>query len=399
MVTNKIELFNENTIILSENEKLNITITTRYPHTDFLSLENVFKKASDYFEGVDNVIKYIGNELSYDIDTIIVNSRNFGDYNFSAISNRLKDSLSDIDYKSIEHNIYDKDFKVLIKDYKSSQSAELFKNDISMKYIKYFNPRINSNSNYIIEGDFNKENFNDFRNNILKNIIPDNPIKQLRIYPHSNNDIMLTIRDVSENNTVKSEIDICKFGKINNKIFTIESNINIDNIIDVISDYTYENFNEDKGFTEFTEKFLEELHKKGYSDEYTYMFIKLTGEDIEFFDNFGKSIGEFINISKKESISIDVTGSLDFGNLTIEYSPDYKDITLNEGGYEVILKENINNDDNIDLSLITNKAQDDGKIEKLFSNILNEIENNINYDCIINENNITKVNEIKEPEL
>lgn len=366
MVTNKIEFFNENNIILSENEKLNIVITTRYPHTDFSSLENVFKKASDYFEGVGNVIKHIGNELSYDIDTISVNSRDFGDYNFSAISKSLKDSLSDIDYKSIEHNIYEKDFKVLINDYKSSQSVEIFKDDISMKYIKYFNPRINSNSNYIIEGDFNRENFNDFRNNILKNIIPDNSIKQLRIYPHSNDDIMLTIRDVSENNTVKSEIDICKFGKINNKIFTIESNINIDNIIDVISDYTYENFNEDKGFTEFTEKFLEELHKKGYSDEYTYMFIKLTGEDIEFFDNFGKSIGEFINISKKESISIDVAGSFDFGNLTIEYSPDYKDITLNEGGYEVILKENINNDDNIDLSLITNKAQDDGKIEKLF---------------------------------
>lgn len=398
MVTNKIELFNENTIILSENEKLNITITTRYPHTDFLSLENVFKKASDYFEGVDNVIKYVGKKLSYDIDTISVNSRNFGNYNFSAISKRLKDSLSDIDYKSIEHNIYEKDFKVLINDYKSSQSVELFKDDISMKYIKYFNPRINSNSNYIIEGDFNRENFNDFRNNILKNIIPGNPIKQLRIYPHSNDDIMLTIRDVSENNTVKSEIDICKFGKINNKIFTIESNINIDNIIDVISDYTYENFNEDKGFTEFTEKFLEELHKKGYSDEYTYMFIKLTGEDMEFFDNFGESIGELINISKKDSISIDVTGSLDFGNFTIEYSPDYKDITLNDGGYEIILKENINAG-NINLSLITDKTNDNGKIEKLFSDILNKIEENINYDCIIDGNNITKVNGIKEPEL
>ena len=44
MVTNKIELFNENNIILSENEKLNIGITARYPHIDFLSLENIFKK-------------------------------------------------------------------------------------------------------------------------------------------------------------------------------------------------------------------------------------------------------------------------------------------------------------------------------------------------------------------
>lgn len=398
MVTNKIELFNENTVILSENEKLNITITTKYPHTDFSSLENVFKKTSDYFEGVNNVIKHIGNELSYDIDTITVTSRDYEKYDFSAISKRLKDSLSDTDYRSIEHNIYDKDFKVLITDYKSSQSVELFKDDTSMKYIKYSNPRITSNSNYIIEGDFNKEKFEDFRN-IVKNIIPDNPIKQLRIYPHSNDETMLTVSDTSENNIVKSEIDICKFGKINNKIFTIDSNINIDNVIDVISDYTYENFNEDKGFTEFTEKFLEDIHKKGYSDEYTYMFVKLTGEDMEFFDNFGKSIGELIDISKKESIAIDVAGSLDFGNFTVEYCPEYKDITVNDSGYEVILKENINNADNIDLSVITNKTKDNGEIEKLFSDILNEIEENSNYECIINGENITKINEIKEPEL
>lgn len=398
MVTNKIELFNENTVILSENEKLNITITTKYPHTDFSSLENVFKKTSDYFEGVNNVIKHIGNELSYDIDTIRVNSRDYEKYDFSAISKGLKDSLSDTDYRSIEHNIYDKDFKVLITDYKSSQSVELFKDDMSMKYIKYSNPRITSNSNYIIEGDFNKEKFEDFRN-IVKNIIPDNPIKQLRIYPHSNDETMLTVSDTSENNIVKSEIDICKFGEINNKIFTIDSNINIDTVIDVISDYTYENFNEDKGFTEFTEKFLEDIHKKGYSDEYTYMFVKLTGEDVEFFDNFGKSIGEFIDISKKESIAIDVTGSLDFGNFTVEYCPEYKDITVNDSGYEVILKENINNADNIDLSVITNKTKDNGEIEKLFSDILNEIEENSNYECIINGENITKINEIKEPEL
>lgn len=398
MVTNKIELLNENTVILSESEKLNITITTRYPHTDFSSLENVFKKTSDYFEGVNNIIKHIGNELSYDIDTITVTSRDYEKYDFSAISKRLKDSLSDTDYRSIEHNIYDKDFKVLITDYKSSQSVELFKDDTSMKYIKYSNPRITSNSNYIIEGDFNKEKFEDFRN-IVKNIIPDNPIKQLRIYPHSNDETMLTVSDTSENNIVKSEIDICKFGEINNKIFTIDSNINIDNVIDVISDYTYENFNEDKGFTEFTEKFLEDIHKKGYSDEYTYMFVKLTGEDMEFFDNFGKSIGELIDISKKESIAIDVTGSLDFGNFTVEYCPEYKDITVNDSGYEVILKENINNADNIDLSVITNKAKDNGEIEKLFSDILNEIEENSNYECIINGENVTKVNEIKEPEL
>lgn len=398
MVTNKIELFNENTVILSENEKLNITITTKYPHTDFSSLENVFKKTSDYFEGVNNVIKHIGNELSYDIDTITVTSRDYDNYDFLVISKNLKDLLSDTDYRSIEHNIYDKDFKVLITDYKSSQSVELFKDDTSMKYIKYSNPRITSNSNYIIEGDFNKEKFEDFRN-IVKNIIPDNPIKQLRIYPHSNDETMLTISDTSENNIVKSEIDICKFGKINNKIFTIDSNINIDNVIDVISDYTYENFNEDKGFTEFTEKFLEDIHKKGYSDEYTYMFVKLTGEDMEFFDNFGKSIGELIDISKKESIPIDVTGSLDFGNFTVEYCPEYKDITVNDSGYEVILKENINNVDNIDLSVITNKAKDNGEIEKLFSDILNEIEENSNYECIINGENVTKVNEIKEPEL
>lgn len=398
MVTNKIELFNENTVILSENEKLNITITTKYPHTDFSSLENVFKKTSDYFEGVNNVIKHIGNELSYDIDTISVNSRDYEKYDFSAISKGLKDSLSDTDYRSIEHNIYDKDFKVLITDYKSSQSVELFKDDMSMKYIKYSNPRITSNSNYIIEGDFNKEKFEDFRN-IVKNIIPDNPIKQLRIYLHSNDETMLTVSDTSENNIVKSEIDICKFGEINNKIFTIDSNINIDTVIDVISDYTYENFNEDKGFTEFTEKFLEDIHKKGYSDEYTYMFVKLTGEDVEFFDNFGKSIGELIDISKKESIAIDVTGSLDFGNFTVEYCPEYKDITVNDSGYEVILKENINNADNIDLSVITNKTKDNGEIEKLFSDILNEIEENSNYECIINGENITKINEIKEPEL
>ena len=398
MVTNKIELFNENTVILSENEKLNITITTKYPHTDFSSLENVFKKTSDYFEGVNNVIKHIGNELSYDIDTISVNSRDYEKYDFSAISKGLKDSLSDTDYRSIEHNIYDKDFKVLITDYKSSQSVELFKDDMSMKYIKYSNPRITSNSNYIIEDDFNKEKFEDFRN-IVKNIIPDNPIKQLRIYPHSNDETMLTVSDTSENNIVKSEIDICKFGEINNKIFTIDSNINIDTVIDVISDYTYENFNEDKGFTEFTEKFLEDIHKKGYSDEYTYMFVKLTGEDVEFFDNFGKSIGELIDISKKESIAIDVTGSLDFGNFTVEYCPEYKDITVNDSGYEVILKENINNADNIDLSVITNKTKDNGEIEKLFSDILNEIEENSNYECIINGENITKINEIKEPEL
>lgn len=398
MVTNKIELFNENTVILSENEKLNITITTKYPHTDFSSLENVFKKTSDYFEGVNNVIKHIGNELSYDIDTITVTSRDYDNYDFLVISKNLKDSLSDTDYRSIEHNIYDKDFKVLITDYKSSQSVELFKDDTSMKYIKYSNPRITSNSNYIIEGDFNKEKFEDFRN-IVKNIIPDNPIKQLRIYPHSNDETMLTVSDTSENNIVKSEIDICKFGKINNKIFTIDSNINIDNVIDVISDYTYENFNEDKGFTEFTEKFLEDIHKKGYSDEYTYMFVKLTGEDMEFFDNFGKSIGELIDISKKESIAIDVTGSLDFGNFTVEYCPEYKDITVNDSGYEVILKENINNADNIDLSVITNKTKDNGEIEKLFSDILNEIEEKSNYDCIIDGENVTKVNEIKEPEL
>lgn len=398
MVTNKIELFNENTVILSENEKLNITITTKYPHTDFSSLENVFKKTSDYFEGVNNVIKHIGNELSYDIDTITVTSRDYDNYDFLVISKNLKDSLSDTDYRSIEHNIYDKDFKVLITDYKSSQSVELFKDDTSMKYIKYSNPRITSNSNYIIEGDFNKEKFEDFRN-IVKNIIPDNPIKQLRIYPHSNDETMLTVSDTSENNIVKSEIDICKFGEINNKIFTIDSNINIDNVIDVISDYTYENFNEDKGFTEFTEKFLEDIHKKGYSDEYTYMFVKLTGEDMEFFDNFGKSIGELIDISKKESIAIDVTGSLDFGNFTVEYCPEYKDITVNDSGYEVILKKNINNADNIDLSVITNKAKDNGEIEKLFSDILNEIEENSNYECIINGENITKINEIKEPEL
>lgn len=100
MVTNKIELFNENTVILSENEKLNITITTKYPHTDFSSLENVFKKTSDYFEGVNNVIKHIGNELSYDIDTITVNSRDYEKYDFSVISKNLKDSLSDTDYRS-----------------------------------------------------------------------------------------------------------------------------------------------------------------------------------------------------------------------------------------------------------------------------------------------------------
>lgn len=398
MVTNKIELFNENTVILSENEKLNITITTKYPHTDFSSLENVFKKTSDYFEGVNNVIKHMGNELSYDIDTITVTSRDYEKYDFSAIFKRLKDSLSDTDYRSIEHNIYDKDFKVLITDYKSSQSVELFKDDTSMKYIKYSTPKITSNSNYIIEGDFNKEKFEDFRN-IVKNIIHDNPIKQLRIYPHSNDETMLTVSDTSENNIVKSEIDICKFGEINNKIFTIDSNINIDNVIDVISDYTYENFNEDKGFTEFTEKFLEDIHKKGYSDEYTYMFVKLTGEDMEFFDNFGKTVGELVNISKKESIAIDVTGSLDFGNFTVEYCPEYKDITVNDSGYEVILKENINNADNIDLSVITNKAKDNGEIEKLFSDILNEIEENSNYECIINGENVTKVNEIKEPEL
>ena len=184
-----------------------------------------------------------------------------------------------------------------------------------------------------------------------------------------------------------------------NKHFIINSNIDFDNIIDVISHYSYEKFNNDKGFTEFTEKFLEDIHKKGYSDEYTYMFVKLTGEDMEFFDNFGKTVGELVNISKKESIAIDVTGSLDFGNFTVEYCPEYKDITVNDAGYEVILKENINNDDNIDLSLITNKAKDDGKIEKLFSDILNEIEENSNYECIINGENITKINEIKEPEL
>ena len=395
-MANTIELFNENTVILSENEKLNIEVDTKYPYSDFSSLESVFKKGSNYFEGVNNVIKHIGNELSYDIDTITVTSRDYGNYDFSAISKHLKDSLSNIDYRGIEHNVYDKDFKVLIKDYKYSQSVELFKDDTSMKYIKYSNPRIESNSNYIIEGDFNKEKFEDFRN-IVKNIIPDNSIKQLRIYPHSNDETLLTIRDTSENNTVKSEIDICKFGKINNKIFTIESNINIDNIIDVISDYTYENFNEDKGFTEFTEKFLEDIHKKGYSDEYTYMFVKLTGEDMEFFDNFGKTVGELVNISKKESIPIDVTGSLDFGNFTVEYCPEYKDITVNDAGYEVILKENVNN--NINLSLITNKTKDNGKMEKLFSDILDEIEEKSNYDCIIDGENITKINEIKEPEL
>ena len=150
---------------------------------------------------------------------------------------------------------------------------------------------------------------------------------------------------------------------------------------------------------EFTEKFLEDIHKKGYSDEYTYMFVKLTGEDMEFFDNFGKTVGELVNISKKESIAIDVTGSLDFGNFTVEYCPEYKDITVNDSGYEVILKKNINNADNIDLSVITNKAKDNGEIEKLFSDILNEIEENSNYECIINGENITKINEIKEPEL
>lgn len=399
MVTNKIELFNENTVILSENEKLNITITTKYPHTDFSSLENVFKKTSDYFEGVNNVIKHIGNELSYDIDTITVTSRDYDNYDFLVISKNLKDSLSNTDYRSIEHNIYDKDFKVLITDYKSSQSVELFKDDTSMKYIKYSNPRINSNSNYIIEGDFNKEKFEDFRN-IVKNIIPDNPIKEIRIYPHSNDETMVTISDTSENNTVKSEIDICKFGKINNKIFTIDSNINIDNVIDVISDYKYENFNNDKGFIDFTENFVKDIREKGYPDEYnTYMFIKLSGEDMEFFDNFGKTVGELINISKKNNNLINVTGSLDFGNFTVEYCPEYKDITVNDSGYEVILKENINNADNIDLSVITNKTKDNGEIEKLFSDILNEIEENSNYECIINGENITKINEIKEPEL
>ena len=141
-----------------------------------------------------------------------------------------------------------------------------------------------------------------------------------------------------------------------------------------------------------------DIDNKGYSDEYTYMFVKLTGEDIEFFDNFGKSIGELIDISKKESIAIDVTGSLDFGNFTVEYCPEYKDITVNDAGYEVILKENVNAD-NINLSLITDKANDNGKIEMLFNDILNEIEENNNYECIIEGENITKVNEIKEPEL
>lgn len=140
--------------------------------------------------------------------------------------------------------------------------------------------------------------------------------------------------------------------------------------------------------------------KKGYSDEYnTYMFIKLSGEDMEFFDNFGKTVGELIDISKKNNNLINVKGSLDFENFTVEYNPDYKEITINDSGYEVILKENINNDDNIDLSVITNKAKDNGKIEKLFSDILNEIEENSNYECIIDGENITKVNKIKEPEL
>ena len=112
-----------------------------------------------------------------------------------------------------------------------------------------------------------------------------------------------------------------------------------------------------------------------------------------------KVSGELIDISKKESIAIDVTGSLDFGNFTVEYCPEYKDITVNDSGYEVILKENINNADNIDLSVITNKTKDNGEIEKLFSDILNEIEENSNYECIINGENITKINEIKEPEL
>lgn len=211
---------------------------------------------------------------------------------------------------------------------------------------------------------------------------------------------MIDILNDSSDNIIKSKIDICKFGDMTNKHFIINSNIDFDNIIDVISDYKYENFNNDKGFIDFTENFVKDIREKGYSDEYnTYMFVKLTGEDTEFFDNFGKTVGELVNISKKENIPIDVTGSLDFENFTVEYNPDYKEITINDSGYEVMLKENINNDDNIDLSVITNKAKDNGKIEKLFTDILNEIEEKSNYECIIDGENITKVNEIKEPEL
>ena len=324
---------------------------------------------------------------------------NYTDYDFSKINNYLKDSLFGTSYKCVEHNIHDKDFEILIEDYKMSKSVETVKDNTSMKYMKYSNIRIECNSNYVITGTFDKENFENFRN-IVNNTIGEDDIKQVRIYPDSNENIMIDILNDSSDNIIKSEIDIFKFGDMTNKHFIINSNIDFDNIIDVISDYKYENFNNDKGFIDFTENFVKDIREKGYSDEYnTYMFIKLSGEDMEFFDNFGKTVGELINISKKNNNLINVKGSLDFENFTVEYNPDYKEITINDSGYEVILKENINNDDNIDLSVITNKAKDNGKIEKLFSDILNEIEENSNYECIINGENITKVNKIKEPEL
>ena len=391
-MANTIEINNDTIKLMSEDKKLNIEIITPYPHENFL-LENVFSKTDDYLKAVDKVIKHINDEFSYDVDTVRVNvSQNYNDYDFSKINNFLKDSLYGTSYKCIEHNIHDEDFEILVEDYKMSKSVETVKDNTSMKYMKYSNIRIECNSNYVVTGTFNKEHFENFRN-IVNNTIGEDDIKQVRIYPDSNEDIMVDILSNTSDYIIKNEIDICKFGDMTNKHFIINSNIDFDNIMDVISHYSYEKFNNDKGFIDFTENFVKDIRDKGYLDEYnTYMFIKLSGKDMEFFDNFGKTVGELINISKKNNNLMNVKGSLDFENFTVEYNPDYKEITINDRGYEVILKENVDNDENIDLSLITNKAKDNGKMEKLFSDILNEIEEKSNYDCIIEWEYITKSN-------
>lgn len=260
-MANTIEINNDTIKLMSEDKKLNIEIITPYPHENFL-LENVFSKTDDYLKAVSKVIKHINDEFSYDVDTVKVNVfENYTDYDFSKINNFLKDSLFGTSYKCVEHNIHDKDFEILVEDYKMSKSVETVKDNTSMKYMKYSNIRIECNSNYVITGTFDKENFENFRN-IVNNTIGEDDIKQVRIYPDSNEDIMVDILSNTSDYIIKNEIDICKFGDMTNKHFIINSNIDFDNIMDVISHYSYEKFNGDKGFIDFTENFVKDIREK-----------------------------------------------------------------------------------------------------------------------------------------